>query len=36
VQFALPKGFFARFTAGADLDKDNAGDFYKMAVGMTF
>jgi hypothetical protein len=36
VQFALPKGFFARFTAGADLDKDNAGDFYKMSVGMSF
>lgn len=36
VQFSLPKGFFARFTAGADLDKDNAGDFYKMSVGMTF
>jgi hypothetical protein len=36
VQFTLPKGFFARFTAGADLDKDNAGDFYKMSVGMTF
>ena len=36
VQFALPKGFFARFTAGADLDKDNAGDFYKMSIGMSF
>lgn len=36
VQFTLPKGFFARFTAGADLDKDNAGDFYKMSVGMSF
>lgn len=36
VQFALPKGFFARFTAGADLDDDNAGDFYKMSVGMSF
>jgi hypothetical protein len=36
VQFKLPKGFFARFTAGADLDKDNAGDFYKMSVGMSF
>lgn len=36
VQFSLPKGFFARLTAGADLDKDNPGDFYKMSVGMTF
>ncbi len=36
VQFKLPKGFFARFTAGADLDKDNTGDFYKMSVGMSF
>lgn len=36
VQFTLPKGFFARLTAGADLDKDNTGDFYKMSVGMTF
>jgi hypothetical protein len=36
VQFTLPKGFFARFTAGADLDKDNTGDFYKMSVGMSF
>lgn len=36
VQFTLPKGFFARLTGGADLDKDNAGDFYKMSVGMTF
>ena len=36
VQFRLPKGFFARLTAGADLDKDNAGDFYKMSVGMSF
>jgi hypothetical protein len=36
VQFTLPKGFFARFTAGADLDKDNTGDFYKMSIGMSF
>lgn len=36
VQFTLPKGFFARFTAGADLDRDNTGDFYKMSVGMSF
>jgi hypothetical protein len=36
VQFKLPKGFFARLTAGADLDSDNPGDFYKMSVGMSF
>ena len=36
VQIALAKGFFARFTGGTDLDDDNAGDFYKMSVGMSF
>lgn len=36
VQIALAKGFFARFTGGTDLDDDNAGDFYKMSIGMTF
>lgn len=35
VQFTLPKGFYARFTAGADIS-DNRGDFYKLGVGMTF
>jgi hypothetical protein len=36
VQFALKKGFFARFTAGADIEEGNDGDFYKLAVGMSF
>jgi len=36
VQLALAKGFFARLTGGADLDDDNAGDFYKMSIGMSF
>lgn len=36
VQFSLPQGFFARFTAGADIESGNSGDFYKMSVGMTF
>lgn len=36
VQIALAKGFFARFTGGADLDDNNAGDFYKMSIGMSF
>ncbi|MEM9288825.1 MAG: DUF6733 family protein [Pseudomonadota bacterium] len=36
VQFALPKGFFARFTGGADIESGNTGDFYKLNVGMSF
>lgn len=36
VQFSLPKGFYARFTAGTDIEDDNDGDFYKLNVGMTF
>lgn len=36
VQFALNKGFFARFTAGADVEEGGDGDFYKLAVGMSF
>lgn len=36
VQFTLPKGFFARFTGGADVQSGNTGDFYKMSVGMSF
>jgi hypothetical protein len=36
VQFTLPKGFFARFTAGPDIQGGNSGDFYKMSVGMSF
>lgn len=35
-QFTLPKGFFARFTAGADIESGNVGDFYKIGVGMSF
>lgn len=36
VQFTLPQGMFARFTGGADVESGNAGDFYKMTIGMTF
>jgi hypothetical protein len=36
VQFSLPKGFFARFTAGADIRSGASGDFYKLNVGMSF
>jgi hypothetical protein len=36
VQFSLKKGFFARFTAGADIEEGGEGDFYKLAVGMSF
>ncbi len=36
VQFTLPQGFFARFTAGADVESGNSGDFYKMTAGFTF
>jgi hypothetical protein len=36
VQFSLSKGFFARFTAGADIEDGGDGDFYKLAVGMSF
>jgi hypothetical protein len=36
IQFSLPKGFFARFTAGPDLEGTASGDFYKMSVGMSF
>lgn len=36
VQFSLRKGFFARFTAGADIEEGGDGDFYKLAVGMSF
>ncbi|MEM6709999.1 MAG: DUF6733 family protein [Pseudomonadota bacterium] len=36
VQFSLPKGFFARFSAGSDISDDGTGDFYKLNVGMTF
>ena len=36
VQFALPKGFFARFTGGADISDGGSGDFYKLGIGMSF
>jgi len=36
VQFSLSKGFFARFTAGADIEEGGDGDFYKLSVGMSF
>lgn len=36
VQFSLPKGFFARFSAGSDISDDGTGDFYKLNVGMSF
>ena len=36
VQFALPSGFFARLTGGADIEGGNSGDFCKMTIGMTF
>lgn len=36
VQFSMKNGFFARFTAGADIEDGNDGDFYKLAVGMSF
>ncbi len=36
VQFKLANGFFTRFTGGFDVGDGNSGDFYKMAVGMTF
>lgn len=36
VQFALPQGFFARFTGGSALGDGDSGDFYKMSVGMSF
>ncbi len=36
VQFSMPQGFFARFSAGADIEDDSAGDFYKLTIGMTF
>ncbi len=36
VQLSLKKGFFARFTAGADIEEGGDGDFYKLAFGMSF
>jgi hypothetical protein len=36
VQFTLPKGYFARFTAGADVQEGASGDFFKVNVGFNF
>jgi len=35
-QFSLPKGFFARFTAGTDISDNGQGDFYKLGTGFSF
>jgi len=35
-QFSTDNGFFARFTAGADLEPDSPGNFYKLNVGFSF
>ena len=36
VQFSTDNGFFARFTAGADIEDGNDGDFYKLTAGFSF
>ncbi|MEE4338276.1 DUF6733 family protein [Erythrobacter sp.] len=36
VQFSTSNGFFARFTAGADIEDGNDGDFYKLTAGFSF
>jgi hypothetical protein len=36
VQFTLPKGYHARFTAVADVESGSSGDFYKLNVGFSF
>jgi hypothetical protein len=36
IQFKTDNGFFARFTAGADIESGNDGDFYKLTAGFTF
>ncbi|MEE4152581.1 MAG: DUF6733 family protein [Erythrobacter sp.] len=36
VQFKTSNGFFARFTAGADIEEGGDGDFYKLAAGFSF
>lgn len=36
VQFSTDNGFFARFTAGADVEGGNDGDFYKLTAGFSF
>ncbi|MEM9669919.1 MAG: DUF6733 family protein [Pseudomonadota bacterium] len=35
-QVTLPKGFFTRFTAGAEIQEGADGDFYKVSVGFSF
>jgi len=36
VQFSTDNGFFARFTAGADIEEGGDGDFYKLTAGFSF
>ena len=36
VQIKTDNGFFARFTAGADVEEGGDGDFYKLTAGFTF
>lgn len=36
VQFTLPQGYFARFTAGTDVESGASGDFFKVNVGFKF
>jgi hypothetical protein len=36
VQIKTDNGFFARFTAGADIEDGGDGDFYKLTAGFTF
>jgi hypothetical protein len=36
VQFSTDNGFFARFTAGADIEDGADGDFYKLTAGFSF
>lgn len=36
VQFATDNGFFARFTAGPDIEAGSDGDFYKLSAGFSF
>lgn len=35
-QFSLNNGFFARFTAGAEIQDNSEGDFYKLTTGFGF
>ena len=36
VQIKTDNGFFARFTAGADIEEGGDGDFYKLTAGFSF